>query len=239
MISPDESSIRHTQSNPIDTFRDDHSSDGEVEMTTAAPSMIGGSPSAERWPDAADLRRYLAPMTTSAHAVTAALHQRRTGLGASRLNSLLYLCQGHHLGDLGEPLFAEPLFAVAGGAVVEDYAGGNPDELADEHLNTIGYVIARYGNLSAGDLRTLVRAADPWKLAAARPEDPRIEWLWLQDWFERQAAALEVDEPRLSRQQMTQLAERALTEPLRSGEPLTRDVIEARIAAARERTSAP
>jgi uncharacterized phage-associated protein len=200
--------------------------------TTATPTRT----SEDLHPAVTD-RRYLAPMTTTAHAVSAALRQRRTSLGSSRLNSLLYLCQGHHLGDLGEPLFAEPLFAVAGGAVVEDYADGDADGLDDEHLNTVGYVIARYGNLSAGDLRTLVRAADPWKLAAARPEDPRIEWLWMQDWFERQAAALEHDEPRLSRTQLAQLGARALTEPVMDGAPLTREAVEARIAAAKRRAS--
>lgn len=236
----DESSIRQAQSHHIDTFRDDHSSGGEVDMTVFADATIGAPLFTERCPDGGSPQRYGPPMTSSAQAVSAALHQRRTGLGASRLNSLLYLCQGHHLGDLGEPLFSEPLFAVAGGAVVEDFAPGDTTEdLNDEHLNTVGFVIARYGNLSAGDLRTLIRAADPWKLAAARPEDPRIEWLWMQDWFERQAAAFEPDEPRLTRQQVTRLAERALTEPAgsSSGAPLTREALKARIEAARRRAS--
>lgn len=206
-------------------------------MITAAPRPIvpETSPTAGLARPSGQL--YRAPVTTNAHAVSAALRQRRLGLGASRLNSLLYMCQGHHLGDLGEPLFVEPLFAVAGGAVVEDFAGGDPEELVGEHLNTVGYVISRYGNLSAGDLRTLVRSSDPWKLAAARPEDPRIEWLWMQDWFERAAAALEVDEPRLTRRQLAQLAERALTQPPGPEVPDTREGIQARIDAARRRAS--
>lgn len=180
-------------------------------------------------------RRYVAPMTASAHTVAAALHARRTGLGPSKLNSLLYFCQGHHLADLGEPLFAEPLFAVANGAVVETFTSDATERLAGEQLSTVGAVIARYGNLSPGDLRTLVWNGDPWKLAAARPEDPRIEWMWLQDWFTR--TALDPEVPTLNRDQIAKLAEKAMAMPDGPGVEDTRETIQARIDALRERSA--
>ncbi|WP_170167331.1 Panacea domain-containing protein [Actinoplanes xinjiangensis] len=175
-------------------------------------------------------------MTSSAHAITAALHLRRTGLGAGKTHSLLFFCQGHHLADLGEPLFAEPIWAVAGGAHVDELDDSDTEPPTGELLATVDRVMARYGGLSAGELRTLIWASDPWQLAASRPDDPRIEWMWLQDWFGR--AAHDPDEaPLLSSNQLTGLAERALNEPAGAGVPDSRDRIQARIDEARRRAS--
>lgn len=175
-------------------------------------------------------------MTTSARAITAALHVRRTGLGASKTHSLLFFSQGHHLADIGEPLFAEPLWAVAGGAHVDDLDDADMDAVVGEQLATVDRVMSRYGNLSANELRTLIWQSDPWKWAAARPDDPRIEWLWLQDWFRRDAAGQD-ETPLLNSDQLAHLAERATNEPAGPGVPDSRERIQARIDAARRRAS--
>lgn len=186
-------------------------------------------------------RQYFAPMTASARAVAEALRARRPGMGPSRLHSLLYFSQGHHLADLGEPLFAEPLYATVEGALVEDLDESEPGaDLANGQLNTIGYVISRYGNLSAADLRSLVRSSDPWRLATSRPEDPRIELAWVQDWFRRADDKVEQGEPHLSREQIADLAERAMSQPRGLGKSTSRESLLARIEASRQRSaSAP
>ena len=81
--------------------------------------------------------------------------------------------------------------------LVEDLDVGEDPELTNAQLKTIAYVLSRYGNLSAADLRTLVRAADPWWLAAARAADARIERAWIRDWFRRAATTVEPGEPAL------------------------------------------
>lgn len=186
-------------------------------------------------------RQYFSPMTATVQAVAAALRVRRPGMGVSKLHSLLYLGQGHHLADLSEPLFGEPIYATAEGVEVEDLgAGGTPAELSNAHLNTVDYVISRYGNLSAADVRTLVRGTDPWQLATRRTEDLRIELAWMQDAFRRAASRVEEGELVLSREQIRDLATRAAAQSVGPGKTTTREDLLARVAAARERSaSAP
>ena len=112
-------------------------------------------------------------MTVSVHDVAAALRQRLPGLTVKKLHKLLYYCQGHHLASFGEPLFGETVSAWDMGPVVGElwYAEKHGElpvpraDLNEKQLNTIGYVVSRYGALSGSDLRHLTHAETPWRRA--------------------------------------------------------------------------
>lgn len=161
-------------------------------------------------------------------------------MGPSRLHSLLYFCQGHHLADLTDPLFADPIYATGEGVLVDSTDEPDPAELDNGQLNTVGYVLSRYGNLSPADLRALVRGADPWRMANARPEDLLVELAWMRDWFRRAADHAEAGEPHLARAQVAALAERTRSLTPGPGRVDSREDLVARIAAAKGRvTNAP
>lgn len=162
-------------------------------MTTALPLMIGDSPSTERWPDSARARRYCPPMTTTAHAVLSAMDVRRPGLRPAKQHLLLFFAQGHHLAWSGTVLFAEDLYATARGVALPE-AGREAGEpmLSEAMLGTVTGVVVRYSGLSPADLRTLVQASAPWRLARAAGGDARIDRDALGDWFRRPE---ETDDP--------------------------------------------
>jgi hypothetical protein len=66
-------------------------------------------------------------MVLSAHDVAAELRRRMPGLPTVKLHKLLYYCQGHHLADLGEPLFAETVTAWDMGPVVGELRRAEKD----------------------------------------------------------------------------------------------------------------
>jgi uncharacterized phage-associated protein len=239
MSSDDLSSTRHTDSRDGFTLSNGAVTGNAREEIMPMSVLVTHIPDTDDAP--ARTRQYLAPMTVAALAVAEVLLTRRPGIGPSRLHGLLYLSQGHHLAITGEPLFAEPIYATAEAAVVADLAEAEEATgLTNAQLNTVGYVISRYGNLSAADLRTLIRGSDPWQLATARPEDPRVEMIWLQDWFQRAADQVEQGEPHLSREQRAGLVARATTQAPGPGEVTTREGLLARIESLRERSaSAP
>jgi hypothetical protein len=69
---------------------------------------------------------------------------------------------------------------------VEDVPGEpEPAPTHEGPLNTIGYALERYGNLSPVDLRHLIQASTPWQSANKAGGGARIEWAWLRDWFRR------------------------------------------------------
>jgi uncharacterized phage-associated protein len=117
-------------------------------------------------------------MTTySALDVAAELRRRIPGVGVKKLHKLLYYCQGHHLGTLGHPMFSEDLHAWNYGPVVAslwrteryDDAPPEPANSFDQGtLNTIGYVISRYGSMTGADLEALTHNEEPWLRADAR-----------------------------------------------------------------------
>lgn len=99
------------------------------------------------------------------------------------------LLPGHHLATFGKPLFREAISAwdmgPVGSAVwKQDDTGTVPEarsELTEAHLNTIGYVLSRYGALSGRDLvrdeevmpepaeiRKLLRGAEERRVRPAR-----------------------------------------------------------------------
>jgi uncharacterized phage-associated protein len=141
----------------------------------------------------------------SAHQVAVVLRERLPGLPTKKLHKLLYYCQGHHLATFGDPLFAETISAWDMGPVVgqlwhqEKEAGpsGARGELTEAQLNTIGYVVSRYGALTGQDLEHLAHSETPWQRADGRRrphESVRIEPDWLIGYFKTNGAADEDDD---------------------------------------------
>jgi uncharacterized phage-associated protein len=144
-------------------------------------------------------------MPVSARDVAAVLRDRLPGLSTTKLHKLLYYCQGHHLAAFGVPLFSESIAAWDMGPVVsalwaeEKYANRMPDaglmprELDEAALNTIGYVLSRYGTLSAGDLIRLTHGEDPWQAAdgmrkVTGEKSVKIEPDWIKKCFQDKEA---------------------------------------------------
>lgn len=131
----------------------------------------------------------------SAIDVAAALRERHRGLPVVKLHKLLYYCQGHHLATFGRPLFRETVSAFDMGPVVGQlwYAEknaepgtGDPERLDEAGLNTVGYVLSRYGALSGRDLIRLTHNEDPWLRADAMREPQgrsTIEQEWMEQYF--------------------------------------------------------
>jgi uncharacterized phage-associated protein len=139
-------------------------------------------------------------MSLSAHDVAAALRDRIPGLTVKKLHKLLYYCQGHHLATFGEPLFGETVSAWDMGPVVGElwYAekrGQSPGRVApldQAALNTVGYVLSRYGALTGEDLEHLTHSEPPWRDADEhRPpgSSARIERDRMRDYFRSDGAA--------------------------------------------------
>lgn len=112
----------------------------------------------------------------SAHDIAAELRRRLPGLGAKKLHKLLYYSQGHHLATFGTPLFTETVSAWDMGPVVgavwhQEKTGirlETTSELSEAALNTVGYVISRYGALTGSDLERLTHSEPPWQQADQR-----------------------------------------------------------------------
>jgi uncharacterized phage-associated protein len=146
-------------------------------------------------------------MTTTANSVIAFIDARRPGLKLGKKQLLLLFAQGHHLARTGDPLFDEPMYATDRAIAVDDVPGGPVPLIESEALaNTIGYVIDRYSALSPADLRTLVQASEPWRLARKNPDETRIEWAWLRDWFRRPDETDDPDDERPNRAERAETA---------------------------------
>jgi uncharacterized phage-associated protein len=143
-------------------------------------------------------------VTNSAHDVAAELRVRLPGLGTKKLHKLLYYCQGHHLAAFGEPLFGEEIAAWDMGPVVDalwvaEKHGGGPVSpspstagLDEAALNTVGYVLSRYGGLTGHDLEVMTHGEPPWRLAdaARRPgQSAPIRPRWIRDFFAADGSA--------------------------------------------------
>lgn len=110
--------------------------------------------------------------THSAQAIAAEVRRRLPGVPSKKLHKLLYYAQGHHAATFNEPLFSEPISAWDIGPVVahlwwlEDQCGAAlsvpTDGLDEAELNSIGYVISRYGKLSSSELDRLTHTEAPW-----------------------------------------------------------------------------
>lgn len=159
-------------------------------------------------------------MTPSAHDVAAELRKRLPGLPKKKLHKLLYYCQAHHLATFDAPLFGETISAwdmgpvvgtlwweekEAGGAV-----GGDPDRLGEAGLNSIGYVVSRYGMLTGTDLEHLTHTESPWLEADSRrePHDrARISHESMRDYFRYSDADDDDDAPKFDVEEQRWLAD--------------------------------
>ncbi len=111
----------------------------------------------------------------SAADVARELRRRNPDIGQKKLHKLLYYCQGHHLVMTGERLFKDEIAAYDMGPVVSGLWGAEkhdlplpaPVELDEAHLNTVGYVLSRYGALTGTDLEHLTHSERPYLEADA------------------------------------------------------------------------
>ena len=114
-------------------------------------------------------------MTASAYVVAAEIRRRLPSVGRAKLHKLLYYAQGHHLAAFGHPLFRDAISAWDMGPVVgklwhierNDIPMESAAQLDEAALNTIGYVISRYGGLTGRDLIRLSHSDTPWQEANA------------------------------------------------------------------------
>lgn len=115
--------------------------------------------------------RIMQRTTHSAADVASELRRRLPDLGVKKLHKLLYLAQGHHLSDGCGPIFTEILSAWDMGPVVASLWKSEKEaesvssasaELGQAELNTVGYVVSRYGALSGRDLEILTHGQWPW-----------------------------------------------------------------------------
>ncbi len=185
-------------------------------------------------------------MTASARDVAAAIRERLPEVGKVALHKLLYYCQGHHLATFGVPLFTETISAWDRGPVVgalwreERYGHEDlpPDEepqpraLTNAELNTVGYVVSRYGALSGKDLENLSHSEAPWQTANALREPGgrvTIRTEWIRDYFVANGYAPEDedDEPLDSEVVRDWLA--AVRPPTEPPRPDSREAILARL----------
>lgn len=101
---------------------------------------------------------YHADVTTTAAQVAAEIRRSEPTARSSKwkLHKLLYVCQGHHLAQLGQPLLTKAVVAWDNGPVVSALWGAEThgstaetsQSLDEAALNTVGYVLSRYGRLS-------------------------------------------------------------------------------------------
>lgn len=165
----------------------------------------------------------------SAHAVAAELRKRLPEAGKVKMHKLLYYAQGHHLATFGTPLFSESIEAWDMGPVVamlwREEEEGTPDYLAsalgEAELNTIGYVVSRYGALSGQDLKHLTHSERPWAEADQRRalgKSTKIPAEVMQDYFTSAAEDNDEDLPPLPAAAVAALLDGArerLTKPAR------------------------
>jgi len=112
----------------------------------------------------------------SAHDVAAAIRERLPGVPKVKLHKLLYLAQGFHLAQVGEPLFREDIEAWRHGPVVAELWHAEryeperreAEEMDNRQLNSIGYVCSRYGRNSGGDLESITHEHAAWNEAFFR-----------------------------------------------------------------------
>jgi uncharacterized phage-associated protein len=114
-------------------------------------------------------------MTTSARNAADEIRKRIPSVGELKLHKLLYYSQGHHLAAFDVPLFGDTISAWDMGPVVGTlwYAEKNEgpqhgdETLGEAELNTIAYVVSRYGGLTGSDLIRLSHSEPPWQDANA------------------------------------------------------------------------
>lgn len=93
-----------------------------------------------------------------------------------KLQKLCYYSQAWNLAWDNKPIFGEPIEAWINGPVVDalfqkhkgclnvksGFSSGNPQNLAQDEIETIDSVINAYGHLDGFSLGSLTHAEDPW-----------------------------------------------------------------------------
>jgi uncharacterized phage-associated protein len=183
-------------------------------------------------------------MAVSAHDIAAVLRDRLPGVPTKKLHKLLYYCQGHHLAAFGEPLFVETVSAWDMGPVVGTLWRAERDgdvpttraPLSEAQLNTVGYVVSRYGGLTGQDLENLTHSEPPWRLAdqTRRPKDSvRIEHDWMKEYFATAGSAGDAaDEPQFDSAAVTAWLRDAEARRSEPGRPDSVAELRARLARA-------
>jgi uncharacterized phage-associated protein len=180
-------------------------------------------------------------MPVHAANVAAEIRRHLPNTPTKKLHKLLYYCQGHHLAATGEPLFSETISAWDMGPVVGNlwYAekdhGPRPatTEMTESQLNTVGYVLSRYGNLTGRDLERLAHAEMAWQRAnqSRLPgQSSRIEQDWLLHQFRDETD--EDVEPSFDSEVVTEWLTKTAKEPAGPARPDSYEAIQARLTSA-------
>lgn len=142
---------------------------------------------------------YPVGMTVSAFDVANELSRRLPDLPRLKKHKLMYYCQAHHLATFGRPLFTERVSAWDHGPVIgavwyaekTDQARASGAALDEAELNTIGYVLSRYGGLTGSDLETLTHGEEPWQRANEERlpgGSAPIKHEWMRDYYRAKGA---------------------------------------------------
>jgi uncharacterized phage-associated protein len=137
----------------------------------------------------------------SAHDLARELRRRLPDAGDVKLHKLLYYCQGWHLARHGEPMFVESVEAWSNGPVIaevwriEKHNEERPpsSQVPADALETVEFVIDRYGRFDGRDLIQITHSERPWLTVSSRADpgtwdDQTIERDLLQEYF------VEIDE---------------------------------------------
>lgn len=113
-------------------------------------------------------------------------HTNNAPINAWKMHQLVYYCQAWTLVFDERPLFFEKIMASNKGIVINElcpqhnsqlYIGGssigNLNHLSLRQIETIGYVIKKYGHYSVGELTQLTCESDPWKAARAQAKSEK------------------------------------------------------------------
>jgi uncharacterized phage-associated protein len=167
--------------------------------------------------------KYARRMPVAANDVASALRERIPRLPVKKLHKLLYYCQGHHAAVYGQPLFEESVSAWDMGPIVgklwksEKEHGPRPGSpLSESELNTVGYVVSRYGRLSGRELEILTHHEDPWQAAdrgRAAGGSALMSLASIRDWFQSEVDQEEIPLLTLGPDWLSGVAERARSGP--------------------------
>jgi uncharacterized phage-associated protein len=117
--------------------------------------------------------------------------------GSDKVHKLLYYVQGHHAAVTGRPLFPEAIEAAGSGPVVAGFTGVDlaaPRGMLDDGvLDSVAYVVSRYGRLSVLDLQHLTKAEPPWQTGRRSP-DRRIRLAEMIAYFQGDGAPFDAVE---------------------------------------------
>jgi uncharacterized phage-associated protein len=166
--------------------------------------------------------------------VAAEIRGRLGGVPVKKLHKLLYYCQGHHLAATGQQLFRESVSAWDMGPVVgqlwkseQELGPADANSALDQAgLNTVAYVIHRYGGLTGLDLERLSHAESPWQRADQGREpggSTQIRSEWMREHF---LADLDAQREEWARLDPAQVATWLADAPRRRQEPARPDSVQ-------------